>query len=58
MAGFEHFNETNSNYNFYYHYSIPEQPYASFSPGQTTNHYFLQLHVPNPQHGPTIVYHF
>jgi hypothetical protein len=27
MAGFEHFTETFSNYNFHY-YSIPEQPYA------------------------------
>jgi hypothetical protein len=42
MAGFEHFTETFSNYNFHY-YSIPEQPYAWFSNGQTTNHYFLQL---------------
>ena len=51
MAGFEHFTETFSKYNFHYH-SIPVQPYAWFSPGQTINHYFLQLHVPNPQHGP------
>jgi len=51
MAGFEHFTETFGNYNFHYYY-IPEQPYALFSTGQTTNPYFLQLHVPNPQHGP------
>ena len=51
MTGFEHFNETFSRYNFHY-YSIPEQPYAWFSTGQTTNPYFLQLHVLNPQHGP------
>jgi hypothetical protein len=49
MTGFEHFIETFCNYNFYY-YFIPKQPYAWFSPAHTTNHYFLQLHVPNPQH--------
>jgi len=27
MAGFEHFTENFSNYNFHY-YSIPEEPYA------------------------------
>jgi hypothetical protein len=51
MTGFERFTEIFSNYNFPY-YSIPGQPYAQFSPGQTTNRYFLQLHVPNQQHGP------
>jgi hypothetical protein len=35
VAGFEHFTETFSNYNFYY-YSIPEEPYSWFSTGQTT----------------------
>jgi hypothetical protein len=45
MAGFEHFTETYSNYTFHY-YSISEQPYASLSPGQTTNHYFPELHAP------------
>jgi len=50
MTDFQHFTGTFSSYNLCY-YSIPEQPYASFSPAQTTNHYFLQLHVPNPQHG-------
>ena len=51
MAGFEHFTHTFSYYNFHYYY-VPEQPYASFSTGQTTNPYFLQLHVPHLQHGP------
>jgi len=51
MAGFKHFTETFRNYNFCY-YSIPERQYALFSTGQTTNPYFLQLHVTNPQHGP------
>jgi len=51
MVSFEHITEAFKNYNFYY-YTIPEQPYARLSPGQTTNHVFLQLHVPNAQHVP------
>jgi hypothetical protein len=51
MAGNKHFTKIFSNYNFHY-YSIPGQPYAQFSHGKTTTHYFLQLHVPNPQNGP------
>ena len=50
MTGFDHFTETFSNYSLCY-YSILEQPYAWFSTAQTTNSYFLQLPVPNPQHG-------
>jgi len=50
MTGFQHFTETFSNYCLCY-YSILQQPYAWFSTAQTTNHYFLQLPVPNPQHG-------
>jgi hypothetical protein len=50
MASFDHFTEAFINYSFYY-YSIPEQLYAWLSPAQTTNHFFLQLHIPNP-HGP------
>ena len=38
------FTQKFSNYNLCY-YSITEQPHGWFSPGQTTSHYFLQLHV-------------
>jgi len=36
MASFEHITEALKNF---YYYSLPEQPYAWLSPGQTTNHF-------------------